>query len=313
MRMKILKNYFILFSIISLHFLSVGDVGVIYNDKIPVYETIFSNFKNKLEDSGIKIKKIPVLSDEKNNTNEKKIEESIKASNCEYFFAIGLVAAKALKNSGCTGIFTMVVDPYTNGLIENNGSKKSRIIGILVNISPEILFSKIKLLMSEKNKIGIIYDPSVSGYVVSQYSKYSAEFGFQIFEVPVSDKSEIPAAIESLKDKIDFILSVVDNTVYNNQSLEIVFRFSILHRIPFVGFSSKHTKSVALASYYCDYPQLGFQAADLMKKFINGTDLKSITVEMSNAVKYTVNSKIAQLMKMKISETVISGAEENVK
>ena len=280
-------------------------IGVLSNEKIPVYADIVANFKKAMIKEGHLVKDVEV-----NNADEKVTLSNIKASECEYFFSVGAPASKACNASGFPGVFTMVVDPVKNGLIQKNGLPQGRMTGVLVDVSPRIQFTNLKKIMMGKVRVGVLYDPGVSSYVVAQYLKYADEFGFKIFDIPVISKEEVPPAIESLKGKVDYILSVVDNTVYNIQSIQVILRFSITNKIPLVGFSAPQVKAGALVSFYCHYPSLGTQAAKLMTSIASGTDVKTITVELPEDTDYALNMRSASIMKIDIPDGFKSGAVE---
>lgn len=280
-------------------------IGILYNEKIPVYAEIADNFKRVMIKDGHLLKEVAV-SDE----DEQATVKNIKASECEYFFSIGTPASKACNASGFPGIFTMVVDPVRNGLIQKNGLPKGLMTGILVDVSPRMQFTRLKEIMQGKNRVGVLYDPGVSSYVVQQYHKYEKEFGLQIMDMEVLSKDQVPPLVESLKGKVDYILSVVDNTVYNIQSIQVILRFSVTNKIPLVGFSAPHVKAGALVAFYCRYPSLGTQAAKLMAGIVSGKDIKNIEVELPEETDYAINMRSASIMKINISESFKSGAAE---
>lgn len=279
-------------------------IGILSNEKIPVYAEIVANFKKAMIPEGHTVKDIAVLNDDKATIR------NIKDSGCQYFFSVGAPASKACNDSGFPGVFTMVVDPVKNGLIQKDGSPKGLMTGVLVDVSPRIQFSYLKKIMQGKNRIGILFDPGVSNFVVTQYLKCADEFGVRILDIPVLSKEEVPPSVESLKGKVDYILSVVDNTVYNVQSIQVILRFSITNKVPLIGFSAPQVKAGAMLAFYCHYPSLGTQAAKLMTSIAGGGDVKNMLVELPEETDYAVNMRSAAIMKIDISDSFKSGAAE---
>ena len=279
-------------------------IGILSNDKISVYAEIVSNFKKAMLLEGHSLKEVAV------SEKETATVQNIRDSGCQYFFTIGAPASKACHQSGLPGVFTMVVDPVKNGLIQKNGAPTGSMTGVLVDVSPRIQFSHLKKIMQGKNRAGVIYDPSVSSFVVAQYMKHAEEFGFRIVDIPVISKEEVPPSVESLKGKADYILSVVDNTVYNVQSIQFILRFSITNKVPLIGFSAPQVKAGALLAFYCHYPSLGTQAARLMSAIAAGGDVKTMLVELPEETDYAVNVRSASIMKIDILDSFKSGAAE---
>lgn len=300
-----MKFWMVVFLLMSSSPVFGAKIGILSNDKIPVYSEIAANFKKTMIKEGHLVKEVAVV-----NGDDKATLKNIKASECEFFFSVGAPASKACNASGFPGVFTMVVDPVKNGLIEKNGSPKGRMTGVLVDVSPRMQFAHLKKIMAGKPRVGVLYDPSVSSYVVSQYIKHATEFGFQIFDIPILGKDEVPPSIEALKGKVDYILSVVDNTVYNIQSIQVILRFSIMNKIPLIGFSAPQVKAGALVGFYCHYANLGNQAAKLMSLLVAGQDVKTVLVELPEETDYAVNLRSASIMKVEIPESFKTGAAE---
>jgi ABC-type uncharacterized transport system substrate-binding protein len=312
-RVGIPKKYFLfvfLFVFFSLEIFP-ATVGILYDEKIPIYKNIVTNFMTDIQADGTKVKTIEfVRTDDK--ADKAAMCKNIKASGVNFIFCVGLPASEAASESGVPGVFTMVVDAVKAGLITKDGMPRGNMTGVLVNVSPKAQFSYLKDIMGTKTRAGVIYQPAVSAFIVTEYTKSSSDFGFQICEVPVSSKEEVAPEVEKLKGKVDFILSVVDNVVYNAQCVEFILRFSINNKIPLVGFSPNQAKAGALISFYCDYPKLGNQSARLMSKILksNGGDVSMIPVELPNDVNYAINTNIAKLFKIEIPASVKSGAAE---
>ncbi len=279
-------------------------IGILSNEKIPVYAEIVANFKKAMLPGGHTLKDIIVLNDD--NATIK----NMKDSGCQYFFSVGAPASNVCNDSGFPGVFTMVVDPVKNGLIQKDGSPRGQMTGVLVDLSPRMQFTNLKKIMPGKNRVGILYDPGVSSFVVNQYLKYADEFGIRIMDVPVFSKEDVPPSVESLKGKADYILSIVDNTVYNVQSIQVILRFSITNKIPLVGFSAPQVKAGAMVAFYCHYPSLGTQAAKLMTTLVGGENVKNMLVELPEDTDYAVNMRSAVIMKINIPDSFKSGAAE---
>ena len=300
-----MKNFWVILLLFAISSPVFGaKIGILFNEKIPVYAEIVANFKKAMLPAGHTLKDIVVLNDHKATV------KNIKDSGCQYFFTVGAPASKACNDSGFPGVFTMVVDPVKNGLIQNDGSPRGQMTGVLVDVSPRMQFSYLKKIMQGKNRIGVLYDPGVSSFVVAQYLKCADEFGVRILDVPVLSKEDVPPSVESLKGKVDYILSVVDNTVYNVQSIQVILRFSITNKVPLVGFSAPQVKAGAMVAFYCHYPSLGTQAAKLMTSIAGGGDVKNMLVELPEETDYAVNLRSAAIMKIDIPDAFKAGAAE---
>lgn len=285
--------------------LPAENILVIYSEKVPVYEEIVKNFAIKIIADGHKA--VPIAYGEVSN-----MIADIKSSGVTYAFCVGGNAANAAFDAGVKGVFTMVVDPIKSGLIDTNGLPLGGLTGVLINVNPRSQFSKLKGVLDVSHaKAGIIYNPGISRYVVSQYKKFSATYGFSIMEYPVSDEDEVADAAEQLKRQADFIMAVVDNTVYNIKNVQLILKFSHANKIPMIGFSPQQVKAGALMGFYCDYPKLGDQSAALMKDLIkNSGNASMVPVQLPDEVLYSLNKATANVMRIDLPEAFIEDAHE---
>lgn len=285
-------------------------VGVLSDEKIPVYKNIVTNFISEIKGTDTKVKMINFVRTD-NKSDKAAMTKNIKSSGVDYIFTVGLPASEAAGESNVPGVFTMVVDPVKADLISKDGMPRGNLTGVLVNVSPKAQFMRLKSIMGERTKAGVIYQPAISAFIVTEYTKTSTDYGFQICEVPVSCKEEVAPEVEKLKGRVDFILSVVDNVVYNAQCVEFILRFSISNKIPLIGFSPNQTKAGALISFYCDYPKLGNQSAKLLARAMSSSsDIAMIPVELPDDVNYAINLNIAKLFRIDIPDSVLSQASE---
>jgi ABC-type uncharacterized transport system substrate-binding protein len=285
------------------------EIGVLYNNKIPIYKKIAEKFMSHAKENGHNVKEVAYV---KGKGSGEAMVANINGAGVTYMFCIGAPASKAANDSGTPGVFTMVVDPVKSGLTDKDGLPIGSLTGVLVNVSAEAQFKRIGQFMGKANKAGVVYDPTISAFVVNEYIKSSTKYKFEVFEVPVTESSDVPPAIEKLKNErnIDFLLSVVDNTVYNSKNIQVILRFSIVNKIPLIGFSPQQVKAGALVGFYCDYPMLGTQGAEVMENVVtSGGDVSLIPVEMPDEVQYSVNMKTAKIMKIKFPAKFKTGAK----
>jgi len=282
------------------------DIGILYSNTNDIYEKIARNFISQSKKNRHKVIKIDYIG---NDVPE--MAKNINNKGCKYIFTIGSNATSAAKSTGIKGVFTMVVDPVNQDLIDRDGKPKGALTGVLINVSPDTQFSTLKLMFKNHSmSAGIIYNPDISGFVVSEYRKSEPEYDYQILEFPVSNSDEIPEALNRIKTDANFILSVVDNMVYNSKNAQFITRFSVLNKIPLIGFSPQMVEAGALIGFYCDYPKLGDQSANLMEKLIKAENVYSVQVELPDNINFSINKTIASVMKVDISETLKNNAEK---
>jgi len=301
-----------IFVYILLIFLSVctngysDKVAVILTKDIPIYNAIFGKFLSKIkkEKSGVIVKKF-IAAD----------KEATKADLLTFapdvIFSVGTKATYIAKEiPGVPKIFTMVVNPIGEGFCTKEGDPLEDMTGILITVSPKMQFELLKKLMPNVKNIGVVYDPSKSSLTVNEGVKVGDEMGLIIGNIPVSDPSKVPDKIESLKGKIDVLWGVVDDTVYNKNSMEFILLFCFRNKIPLIGFSPNQVKAGALFAIYCDYPLLGEQAGAIAAEILSGKSVKEIPLQTPARVKFAINKRAAKLNGISIPSSLLRRADK---
>ncbi len=280
-------------------------VAVILTKDIPIYNAIFGKFLTQIKKArkGVIVKKF--IAADKEATKADLITFSP-----DLIFSVGTKATYIAKEiPGVPKIFTMVVNPIGEGFCTKEGEPLEDMTGVLITVSPKMQFDLLKKLMPNAKNVGVVYDPSKSSLTVNEGVKVGDEMGLIIGNIPVSDPSKVPDKIESLKGKIDVLWGVVDDTVYNKNSMEFILLFCFRNKIPLIGFSPNQVKAGALYAMYCDYPLLGKQAGEIAVEILDGKSPKEIPLQSPARVKYAINKRAAKLNGIKIPSSVLKHAD----
>jgi len=276
-------------------------IGIIYNPDIKPFETIAKNFIQQSMQSGHLIKKIKFTKGKVN-----RMTKAIDTSPCSYIISIGSKPSLAAFQSSLPGVFCMVQDPVKQGLLESDGEVTSQLTGILMAITPELQL-KLSSFISNHKKIGLIHNSKFPDFIIQSYKKYYTDAGYEFF-TKVSDKnSDVLPALEELKDKIDLIISVVDNSVFNKHTVPLISRFSYTNQIPFCGYLKRHVKKGAILSFYPDYEKFGEELALFLNTVIKNGETKT-PVKFYTSIKYDINMQTAKVMKIDLDEPIVNGA-----
>ena len=152
------------------------EIGVLFNNKIPIYKKIAEKFIGGAKSNGHNIKEVVYV-----KGDNKAMVANINNSGVTYMFCIGAPASKACNDAGTPGVFTMVVDPVKSGLTDKDGLPIGSLTGVLVNVSADAQFARISQFMGKATKAGVVYDPSISAFVVNEYIKSSSKHKFDCF------------------------------------------------------------------------------------------------------------------------------------
>jgi putative tryptophan/tyrosine transport system substrate-binding protein len=306
--MKRKLSFFIIF-LIAFSFAPAAfseNVAVVLTKGLPVFDSIYENFVSKLKSAqpDATVKKI-IVNEE--NLNATKAELTTFAP--KVIFSVGTKASYLAKQiPGAQKIFTMVVNPIGDNFCSKDGNPLDDMTGVLISVSPEMQFNLLKRIMPNGAKIGVVYDPSKSSLTVNAGLKVADKMGLFVGNIPVTDPAQVPDKIEGLKGKIDVLWGVVDDTVYNKNSMEFILLFSFRNKIPLIGFSENQVKAGALFAMFCNYPVLGTQAADLAVELLKGKTAKDLPLQDPQDVSYALNSTSAKLMGLSFPADVAAKA-----
>ena len=288
----------------------VVNVAVILSKNMSIQDAMYDKFAHELKKyhPDINIHKFILGEDTELKVKQDKAIMSLSPS---AIFTIGTKAtyyAKGFKN--IPKVFTLVVNPLAEGFCTKEGKPLENKTGVLISVSPYEQFKLIKEAVPNAKRIGVVYDPNKSGNIVAQGLKDAKKLGMELIEAPVTHKSKVPEKFESLAGKIDVLWGVVDNTVYNKNSMEFVLLFSLRNKIPFFGFSEHQVKAGALMGIYCDYPNLGIQAAQIVSEILSGKATTEIPLQSPKIVKYAISERASKIMGITLSSKLRTGADK---
>lgn len=280
------------------------NIGIFYNSKIAVHKEIHDKFKT------FAVLEHIVVSMPYYKFDPPSMMQSIKQYNCDFILAIGDDAAKAALISNIPGIFTLVMDPIGNGLMDSNLKPLGSLTGILMDVEPKKQVSILQNLFIDKTHGGILYNPATSEYLIDSHTKEWGKHSYRIVGIPVKPEEEVPPLIEGMKRHVNYALSIVDPAIYNSNNIQIMIRFSLTHKIPFVGFTQQHAKMGALIAFYNDYSSIGEQAYNILTRILKANDNVIPQIEWAEKFLYSINSQTAEILKISILETYKENAEK---
>ena len=157
-------------------------------------------------------------------------------------------------------IFNAVSDPVAAKLAVSETEAMDGITGISDALPVEDQLKLIRAVLPEAKKIGILYTTSEANSVstLETYKKLAPQYGFEIVESGVGQKSEIPQAADIILSKVDCVSNMTDNAVV--ASLSVLLEKANAAKIPVFGSEEEQVKNGCIASAGLDYFNLGIQA-----------------------------------------------------
>lgn len=291
---KIVVTYYILpLLLLTSFYISIVTAGektvtIIQSQQIAAYNEAVKGFKEACRGKNIAIKEIYDL---KGDIEEgKKTVLDIKANKPNLILAVGVLAATLVKEQfpEIPIIFCMVVNHYRFNLQGNN------ITGISVEASVEDQFIILRNLLGECKNLGVIYDITKTGKIISEAETIAKTIGFNLIKSEVTSEKEVIPVLEDIIKKIEALWIIPDSTVITKNTLESISRIALDHHLPTFCTSEAIVKTGALISISPDYTYTGLQAAQIAQILLNNPGTTSMGIKNPEKLRLTLNTQTAE-------------------
>ena len=272
-------------------------VIVIQSQPIAAYNEAIKGFEESCKRNNVSIAGIYDL---KGDIDEgKRVIKNIKDDKRrpDLILAVGILATTLVKEqfTNVPIIFCMVINH------ERFNLEGANVTGISSEASTRDQFAVLKELLGTQRNVGVIYDPMKTGRIVSEADLVAKRFEFNLLKAEVESESEVASALTGMVNKIDALWIVPDGTVVTKESLEIILKMSLKHRLPVFCTSSAIVRAGALVSISPDYRQTGIQAAQLAQTLLTNSTVISLGVKQPDKLKVTLNTQTAGIIRVDIS------------
>jgi putative ABC transport system substrate-binding protein len=278
------------------------EVAILKSADLGAYHQAVAAFKDAMDPSVV-FTEYNLLGDP---VEGRKLARRIRTSGASLVLAVGLKAALAarLELVDVPVIFCMVLDPVRYDL------KASNMTGLLLEVPIDHHLSTMRQALPAVRRIGMLFDPTKSQHLVDEARRQAKTHGFDIVAKPVASDKDVVAAARMLMPQIDLLWLIPDSTVLSEDSLRFLLDLALEHNVPSVGFSSEFVRSGALMALSVSYADIGRQAAQFAKKFLNGEggELFGRLWPPPHA-RITVNSKTARFLGLTLPPEITRQAE----
>jgi putative tryptophan/tyrosine transport system substrate-binding protein len=270
---------------------------IIRSNQGAAYDKVIEGFKEGCKGKNISIKAIYDL---KGDIEEgKKVIKKIKGNNPKpnLIMTVGILAATLAKEQfdDIPIIFCMVIYHERFNLDGDN------ITGISIDVPLEDQFTILKELLGKDMDIGVIYDPENTGNIVSEANEVSKKLGQNLVKKEVMSESEVVPALKKIAGKIDALWIIPDCTVVTQDSLSIILKEALKHRLPTFCTSDAIVRAGSFASISPDYTHIGLQAAQTAQALLDSPTVISMGIRQPGKLKLSLNVETANIIGVNIS------------
>ncbi|MBU6391151.1 MAG: ABC transporter substrate-binding protein [Planctomycetota bacterium] len=272
-------------------------VFIIRSQQISAYNEAIKGFEEGCKEKNISIKAIYDL---KGDAEEgKRVVQNIKDNNIKpnLILAVGVLAATIAKEQfpDIPIIFCMVINHERFNLGGAN------ITGISSEASVEDQFALLKELLGAPKDVGVIYDPTKTGKIISEATIVTKKFEFHLVKSEVFSEKDIEFELKNIINKIDALWVIPDSTVITKKSLSVISKIALEHHLPIFCTSDAIVKAGALVSVSPDYEYTGIQAARMAQTLLSSPTTTSLGIKQPDKLKLTLNTQTAEIIGVNLS------------
>jgi putative tryptophan/tyrosine transport system substrate-binding protein len=302
---KILLPLLILASIVgAAGSVIAGDVAVIMSARVDAYEEALRGFKRSLRHR-IVVEYDMAGDFDRGRAILSEIKSKVKP---DLIFAVGIWALQVVvgETTNIPVVYAMILNPPS---IIGAGSKN--VTGASMNVPVEQTIHLFKQLGPQIRRLGVVFDRTKTGYLVSLADAIAREQGLQLITKEIRSPREAIPALDSLQEKrIDALWIVPDETILAPEVVQYMLLFSYRNKVPLLGLSERHAQMGALLSLsFASSEDIGRQAGELANSILEGKTAAEIPYTTARQVKLIVNLKTAQKLGIEIPKSIIAMAD----
>jgi len=221
-----------------------------------------------------------------------------------------LAAKKATEKSKIPVVFSIVLAPIESGVVDSLTHPSGNITGVR-NPLTEFIGKRLEILKRLSPQIEnvlILNSPTYPTIPVAKKGLATAAklLDIQLVDIPVSSSDDVVEFL-SRSDKQNFgaILVMPDIVVQQPVSLDAIYNYARLHKLPVVANAPTQLESGALFSYHSDSYQTGLESARLAYKALKKKSLYEVPVTSSEP-QFVLNQKAANRLGITVDAGLIA-------
>lgn len=281
-----------------------GDIAVLLTADVDAYRQAVRGFKSALKNHRV-VAELNMEGDV--SRGPKLVGEARAKAKPDLIFAVGIWALQvAAEHAGnLPVVYAMVLNPPS---LLPPGVKN--VTGASMNVPIDQTLRILKQLGPQIRRIGVVYDPSKTGYLVKRADALARDEGLQIVAKEVRSSKEAVSALDALQEEgVDVLWILPDETNLAEPMLQQMLLVSYRKKIPLLGLSENHAQRGALLSLsFASSEDIGKQAAELANSILAGKAPAEVPYTTARQVQLTVNLKAAHKLGMTIPQGLLAMA-----
>ncbi len=277
-------------------------IAVVKSLDLPEYNLALEGFINKLDEAGHRPTVDMYLLERSDSANTRLLER-VGATHPDLILALGTRAAResAKFPSQIPVIYSMVLTPPDG----TPSALHANMTGAVLTIPLATQIDEFKRAFPTLKHVGIISDPARTKGLADSARSLCIARGLQAHIAWAKGEAEVPDAVRQLKDSIEVLWMLPDETVLTPRSSRFIIFELIKSGVPVIGLSSAYVKAGALMSLDCDYSDIGRQSAELAVRVLAGQKPGQLPFAIPRVYTRSINAKIIEHVRIRMDRKVV--------
>jgi len=237
--------------------------------------------------------------------------DKIRARDPDLILTVGSAATKLISDEihDLPIVFSMVLPASGSQSLHELREVRPNLTGASMEIPIRTQFIKMKEVLPSVRRIGVLYDPAVSGPLIAEATEAAAAMGLELVPMAVTSETDVLEKTRTLAENVDVLWSVADSTVFSHQGLRHILLETLRNRIPFVGLSPSFVKAGALLAISTDYRDLGRQAGEQSLRILAGEETSLVPMTAPRNLSLSINMNTAKQIQVQITDEIRMSAD----
>jgi ABC-type uncharacterized transport system substrate-binding protein len=235
------------------------DVVAVKSKDMVLFDKALAGFKKNFSGN------LKVISLGKEASSAEELVAKVQEAKPTLVLTLGAPAAKALQGEIKDIPIVFLMAPYPKEI------KAGNMVGISMDPTPAEQLRQFVRAVPAVRKVAVIYDEKRSGVLVAEALSASSGVGVKLLTYPVSQKKEVPEALEKAFTEADALWLIRDPMVLTKELFNRALVFQLNQKKPIMVQTPSFVKAQAVCSFSSSYESQGRKAAETAKKILAGS------------------------------------------
>ncbi|MCS7300938.1 MAG: ABC transporter substrate-binding protein [Fimbriimonadales bacterium] len=294
------------------------DIAILQSREGGFYADAVQRFQQELEQQGVGVRMLTFAL--KGDRTDADLPRRILERQPKVILAVGTDAALLLKAhyqklppaQQPPVVFTMVVDPVGQGLIQNAERSGGRFAGVALTVRPQRQLRALLDAAPTAQRIGVVYNPkdAVSQQMAAQGREDAAKLGLTLVEAHAETPAQLGAALQQLNGKVDALWLLPDPVCAAPEPFQQILDWARAQKIIVLAFAETFVRRGALLGLGVDMAEQGALAAEQVVRILNGEQPEELPLLTPRRLRAFYNLQTARTLGVTIPEMLLNLAEK---